>query len=184
MIVNVLDTEWSCYDGNAFPAGETAEIIEFGLSMIDLRSAQIIKRVCMPIVPCRSKISAYCTELTGWTAAKLFKQGMSLQEACRRLSEKYGAYGRLLAVDTDNEAQSVKEQCESFGLKYPFGPSTINVSTLYGLLTGKRSNLGLSTMLQSMGLQFEGRQHYAYDDSYNLGRLFLELLKKGQIQLD
>jgi len=62
-IVNVLDTELTCYPDNIFPPGEQKEIIQIGLSMVDLRSLTIVKRVSIPVVPQMSKISQYCTDL-------------------------------------------------------------------------------------------------------------------------
>lgn len=182
-IVNVLDTEWTCYPDGVFPPGESPEVIEFGLCTVNLKLRQIVKRVSLPVFPTKSKVSAYCTELTGWTYDQLRKQGTTFAEACRRLAEKHAAGGRLLVVDTDDEAPKVREQCAGFGVVYPFGEATLNVSTLFALLTGERSNLGLPAMLQKLELTFEGRRHFGYDDSYNEARLFLALLERGAIKL-
>lgn len=182
-IANVLDLELTCYEGGAFPEGERAEVIEVGLTMVDLTSLAVIKTLSIPVVPVFSRVSPYCTELTGWTEAKLKRQGVPFAEACRRLCEKYGAVNRLLVVDTDDETDIVKSECALLGVSYPFGESMLNVSTLFALLTGQKSNLGLDRMLDALGLAFQGKRHRGADDSLNIAYLLVALLKRSRFQL-
>ena len=179
-IVNVLDTDLTCYPDNIFPPGEQKEIIQIGLSMVDLRSLTIVKRVSIPVVPQMSKISQYCTDLTGWTYAKLSRQGVTFAEACRRLV-KNGSVGRLLVTDTDDELQPFRNQCALAGVNYPFGDSVLNLSTVFALMADQRRNLPLEAKLAQFGLKFEGLQHRADVDAFNIARLFIELVSKGRL---
>ncbi|HEY9788030.1 MAG TPA: 3'-5' exonuclease [Candidatus Obscuribacterales bacterium] len=187
-IANVLDLELTCYEDGVFPEGERAEVIEFGITMVDLPTRTILKTLSIPVIPTMSTVSPFCARLTGWTPAKLNRSGVPYAEACRRILEKYGGRNRLLVVDSDDETEIVRVQCALSGngiapVEYPFGTSQLNVSTLFELLTGEKSNVGLDKMLELLGLQFEGRRHRAGDDSKNIARVLLKLLEKGSFKL-
>ncbi len=181
--VNVLDAELTCYPDNLFPPGEQKEIIQIGLSMVDLPSLTIIQRVSIPVVPVMSKVSQFCTDLTGWTEARLRRQGVPFAEACRRLA-KYGAVGRLLITDSDDELEPFRSQCAATGVQYPFGSNVLNLSTVFTLMANQRRNLSLTAKLAQCGLTFEGMPHRADVDAFNLARLFIELVSKGRLACD
>ncbi len=182
-ILNVLDLELSCYPDNVFPDGERQEIIEFGLTTVDIRARQIVQSLSLPIIPTMSKISSYCTELTGWTEAKLRRQGMPFSEALRRLSTKHGARNRTLVTDADNELETIRIQCQLLGLACPFGNGYINVSTILSLLTGETRNLSLPEKLALFGLDFQGALHSGKDDSFNNARLLLTIVERCNLSL-
>lgn len=182
-VVNVLDTERTCYENGVFPPGEREEIIEIGLCMVDVAARKIIKTVSIPVIPTMSKVSPYCTALTGWTEEKLRRQGVPFPEAVRRLREKYGSRNRLLITDSDKETRVICEQCELAHLEFPFGDARLNVSTVFALLSGQRRRLGLEKMLEMLGLTFAGTLHRGSDDATNIARIFLELLARGSFSL-
>ncbi|MBK7750630.1 MAG: exonuclease domain-containing protein [Candidatus Obscuribacter sp.] len=174
-IANVIDLEMSCYPGGVFPDGERQEIIEIGLTTVDLMTRRIITTRSLPIIPTMSSISPFCTELTGWTEAALNKQGMSFEEAIRRLTEKYGSLNRLLVSDSAGDRKMVDWQCAMFGLKSPFGDDELNVSVLFSMATRVYRNVSLEEKLLRVGLKFEGLPHRGADDSYNIARLLFEV---------
>lgn len=174
-IANVLDLELSCYPSGIFPADERQEIIEFGLTTIDLRTMRIIKTVSLPVVPTMSSISPFCTELTGWTEAALRKQGVSFAQAVRWLTEKNGSRNRLLVTDSAGDRRAVEMQCAIAGVMAPFGDHELNVSVLYSMVTGDFRNVKLEEKLRRVGLAFEGRPHRADNDSRNIARLLAAL---------
>ncbi|MBL8085628.1 MAG: exonuclease domain-containing protein [Candidatus Obscuribacter sp.] len=180
-IANVIDLELSCYPGGIFPADERQEIIEVGLTVVDLMSMRVLKTHCMPVIPTMSSISPFCTELTGWTEEALKKQGMPFEEAVRRLTEKYGSKNRLLVSDSAGDRKFVDWQCSMFGLSSPFGDDELNVSVLYSIAKGDFRNVKLEEKLEKVGLTFQGRPHRAADDSLNMARLLIELYK-GKIE--
>lgn len=181
-IANVLDTEATCYEGGVFPPGEMQEVIEFGITTVDLASRRIVKTISIPVLPVMSSVSPYCTQLTGWTHARLLKQGVAFSEALRRLKEKHGARGRLLVTDSNGDLELVGSQCRQLGVVYPFGEDHLNVATLFALLTRQRRNLSLEEMLAAVGLTFEGTPHRAGTDSRNIARLLLALLDRGSFE--
>ncbi len=182
-ILNVVDLELSCYPDAIFPDGQRQEIIEIGLTTVDIRSRKILRSLSLPIIPSKSKISSFCTELTGWTEAKLKRQGMPFSEALRRLSEKYGAKNRTLITDSDDELGTIRAQCELFGLECPFDSGYINVSAVLSLLSGETRNLSLPDKLALFGLEFQGVQHSGKDDSLNIARLLLAIVERSNFSL-
>lgn len=178
-IANVLDTEWTCYE-DGFPTGESPEIIEVGITEVDLESLTIIRTLSIAVKPVKSKVSPYCTALTGWTEAALKRQGVPLSEACRRVAQKYGGVNRLLVTDCGSEAPSMKAECELANVEFPFGEEQLNVSVLFALVTGNRKRLSLTDMLNAVGLEFEGVLHRAGDDSKNIARLFIKLTEMSR----
>lgn len=179
-LVNVLDTELTCYADGVFPEGERQEIIEFGLTTVNLNTLEIVKTVSIPVIPVMSAVTPYCTELTGWTMAKLQKQGVTYAEACRRLSAKHGTIGRLLVVDSVGDVTSVRNQCALMAVPFPFGEEHFNVSTYFNLVTRQKRKLSLEEKLAVLGLRFEGVQHRAAPDSANIARLLIALVKSGR----
>ena len=182
-IINVLDLELSCYPDGVFPPGEQKEIIEVGLATLNLRTRTIVRTISMPVIPTMSRISPFCTALTGWTEAKLRRQGMPMGEVCRLLAEKHGALNRLLATDTSGDPEFFLSQCRLMGIAFPFGPERLNVSTLFALLTGEMKNLGLALMLEKVGLTFEGLPHRGDNDARNIARLLLKLIENSSFPL-
>lgn len=177
-LANVLDLELSCYPDGKFPEDERQEIIEIGLTTVDLRDMRIVAVRSIPIIPTMSSISPFCTELTGWTEAALKKQGVDFEEAIRRLSEKYGSKNRLLVSDSAGDRKFMDWQCAMFGKASPFGDDELNVSVLFSLYTGQFENITLEAKLEKLGLKFEGRPHRADSDSLNIARLMVELKRR------
>lgn len=182
-ILNVLDLELSCYPDDKFPAGEQKEIIEFGITTVDLSKLTILQSFSLPIIPTMSSISPYCTELTGWTEAKLKRQGMPFSEALRRIEKKYGGKNRTVVTDSDKELDAVRAQCQLMGLPCPFGSGYFNVSTFIAVLTGELRNLSLPEKLALFQLEFDGSLHSGKDDSRNIARLLIEMATRGRIQI-
>jgi inhibitor of KinA sporulation pathway (predicted exonuclease) len=182
-IANVLDTELTCYPDGIFPEGQVPEIIDIGLVEVNLQALEIQRCISIQVVPVKSMVSPFCTELTGWTYAKLLKCGVPFKEACRRLTEKYASKGRLLVTDSNGDVESFKRQCPRSrgrlrpGIHFPFGEDRFNVSTLFSLVTGQEKNLSLEAKLEFLGMKFEGTPHRAVVDATNIARLWIKLLE-------
>lgn len=162
-IANVIDVEH-----------DNGRLIEIGLTTVAIAERQILQSYSLPIKP-DFELTPEVSKLTGWTTAKLHRQGISKEEALRRLLSSYGAANRLLVSDHSDEVPFLED---ALGVK--LSPHRLNVSVLLALLTGNDINLGLEEMLAMYGMQFEGRQHNGADDSKNIARLFLKLLPEPQ----
>ena len=154
------------------------EIIEIGITTIDLTNLQILKSYDMPIINIQP-IEKEITELTGWTDAKLKRQGIPLEKALARIAEKYGPINRLLVVDQATETEPFETQASLGKESYdPFGKDRVNVSSLYKIVSGDHDDSrSLKHMLRYFGMEFEGTLHRAHDDSKNIARLFIAMMK-------
>lgn len=175
-IICCIDAEYTCDNIPSLAAGE---LIEIGVTTINFKERKIIQSYSLPIKSEHALISDYCTKLTGWTKSKLNRQGMNIEEAYKRLY-KYGCYNRLLVVDTKDEIRQLNMQFQvqnPYFHKVPLGDEIVNVSTLFNLKTKEMGNFSLEDMMDKVGLKFEGLPHRASVDSFNIAKLFLELIK-------
>jgi inhibitor of KinA sporulation pathway (predicted exonuclease) len=87
VLLNVVDVEATCWDGRP-PEGQTNEIIEIGLTVVDLEAVKRVAKHRILVRPARSAVSGFCTELTGLTQAEV-DGGVSFAEACRTLAKEH-----------------------------------------------------------------------------------------------
>jgi inhibitor of KinA sporulation pathway (predicted exonuclease) len=83
-LINVVDVEATCWEGQP-PPGQVSEIIEIGLTVVDLEQRARLAKHRILVRPQRSKVSAFCTELTSLTQDEV-DQGVTFAAACRILA--------------------------------------------------------------------------------------------------
>lgn len=84
----VVDLEATCWKTRPNPPpGQSHEIIEIGWAILDTESdpPTITSNGTFLVKPVRSIVSEFCTELTTITPELLEAEGMTLEEAFRRL---------------------------------------------------------------------------------------------------
>ncbi len=172
----VVDVESTCWEGQP-PRGQISEIIEVGLCVVDLQLLERVERVSLMVKPARSEISPFCTELTGITST-MVATAAPLSEAVRILRDRYRAADRLLVSWGDYDRNQFVRNCETYGLKYPFGPTHLNVKTLFSIAHGLPREMGIPAACRQVGLRMEGTHHRGVDDAWNIGRLFCLLLQR------
>lgn len=182
-LVNVIDVEATCYPGRVFPPGETQEIIEVGIAVVDLRARKIVDNHSLPIRPMFSTVSPFCTELTGWTQEELDRIGMTYQEAADILVNRFDAKNRAWASQGNTDKYFFEKETKLTGVPYPFGAEHCNIAFLTSLLTGRSKQLGLKKALRLFGLEMEGTHHRAKFDAYNSARQLLEIVKRASFKI-
>src|SRR5438445_446684 len=88
-LLNVVDVEATCWNGPV-PPGQSGEIIEIGLCVVDLEARRRVDRAAIMVAPQSSTVSAFCTKLTSLTPADV-ADGLTFEQACALLVEQYGA---------------------------------------------------------------------------------------------
>lgn len=88
------------------------------------------------------------------------------------------------AILTDGSwdmSKFMNTQCRLSRLRYPqFAKKWINIKKFYGnFYKVPRTQTKLSSMLEKLGLQYEGRPHSGLDDSRNIARIALRMLQDG-----
>lgn len=176
-LLNVIDVEATCWDGEP-PPGAVSEIIEIGLTVVDLARGERVARHRILVRPTRSQVSDFCTELTGLTQAEV-DQGVDFADACKLLAAEHHAGPRAWASWGDYDRHQFNRQCRATGTTYPFGSRHINVKTLFTQAHGLAKRPGMVEALQIAGLPLEGRHHCGEHDSWNIAALALALTRLG-----
>lgn len=176
-LLNVVDIEATCWDGQP-PPGAVSEIIEIGLTVVDLRARRRLARHRVLVRPARSAVSAFCTELTGLTQQEV-DTGLPFREACALLASEHAAGARPWASWGDYDRNQFTRQCRATATPYPFGRRHTNAKIPFTLTHGLRKRPGMATALRIAGLPLEGRHHSGADDAWNIAALILDLADRG-----
>ncbi|MEV0473216.1 3'-5' exonuclease [Streptomyces prunicolor] len=176
-LLNVVDVEATCWDRGQ-PPGAVSEIIEIGLTVVDLATAERLARHRILVRPARSTVSAFCTELTGLTQHEV-DGGVGFAEACRLLAAEHHAGSRPWASWGDYDRNQFTRQCQSTRTPYPFGRHHTNAKAAFTEAYGLRKRPGMAQALEIAGLRLEGRHHRGEDDAWNIAALVLHLSERG-----
>ena len=171
----VVDVESTCWKG-APPPGQSSEIIEIGLCPIDLKTLTRTQKRSILVKPVRSQVSRFCTELTT-LSPDMFARAGSLADAIDVLKTEYCSQNRLWASWGDYDRRQFERVCRDQGVAYPFGPSHLNVKSLFAAAAGNRHETGLDGAYKRLGLTMEGTHHRGDDDAWNIAQILCRLLK-------
>ncbi|MEV6325346.1 3'-5' exonuclease [Nocardia sp. NPDC051787] len=176
-LLNVVDVEATCWDGPA-PVGSVSEIIEIGLTVVDLDSCARIAKHRILVRPDRSTVSEFCTELTGLTQAEV-DTGIEFADACRLLASEHQAGLRPWASWGDYDRKQFEWQCAAADVEYPFGKRHTNAKQVFSESYGSNRRQGMASALRIAELPLEGRHHRGADDAWNIAALVLDLIGRN-----
>jgi inhibitor of KinA sporulation pathway (predicted exonuclease) len=174
----VVDIEATCWNGKT-PPGEENEIIEIGITPLDIATGEPLSKDSILVKPTRSTVSDFCTQLTTLTQEQV-NQGIPFAEACQILKQKYRAADRVWASYGDYDRKQFTKQCESFGVKYPFNPRHINVKTLFAIMYALPKEVGMAKALEILNLPLEGIHHRGGDDAWNIAKILSQLILRSR----
>ncbi|WP_299709254.1 3'-5' exonuclease [uncultured Tenacibaculum sp.] len=166
----VIDIEATCWNGK-IPAGQVNEIIEFGISELDIETGEISKNKGILVKPERSEVSPFCTELTTITQDLLDKEGISFKEACRQIREDYNAKEYVWASYGAYDLKMIKNQCKIRGVEYPLSQEHVNVKEFFTEVKGLRRKVGMKGALHILDIPLEGTHHRGVDDAKNIAKI-------------
>lgn len=174
--VLVVDVESTCWDRRP-PQGEISEIIEIGLCTVDLASLERLERRCIWVRPMRSRVSDFCTQLTSITP-EMLEGAQPLAAAVKILKTEYHAADRLFVSWGDYDRNQFQRNCREYNLEYPFGPTHLNVKTLFATALGLAKETGIDAAFDKLGLTMDGTHHRGVDDAWNIAQLFCLLYRR------
>jgi inhibitor of KinA sporulation pathway (predicted exonuclease) len=177
-LLNVVDVEATCWEGQP-PPGSVNEIIEIGLTVVDVEARERVAKHRILVRPQRSAVSEFCTELTGLTQAEV-DTGVTFAEACRTLARDHEAGMRRWASWGDYDRKQFERQCRASNTQYPFGKRHTNVKAAFTIAYGLRKRPGMAQALEIAGMPLEGRHHSGADDAWNIAGLVLDLADRRQ----
>jgi inhibitor of KinA sporulation pathway (predicted exonuclease) len=173
-LINVVDVEATCWEGRP-PPGQVSEIIEIGLTVVDLDRRVRLAKHRILVRPRRSSVSAFCTELTSLTQQEV-DQGVTFAEACRFLARDHESNKLPWASWGDYDRKQFTRQCQQTGVEYPFSGDHTNAKLRFTQAHNLRKRPGMAQALDHAGLPLEGRHHRGDDDSWNIAALILHLV--------
>lgn len=176
-LINIVDVEATCWDGQP-PPGQVNEIIEIGLTVVDLDEGTRLGKHRILVRPQRSRVSAFCTELTSLTQEEV-DGGLSFGEACRLLATEHESNRRPWASWGDYDRNQFTRQCKHTGTEYPFSGDHTNAKLRFTEALSLRKRPGMARALEIAGLPLEGRHHRGDDDSWNIAALVLHLRSRN-----
>lgn len=174
----VIDVEATCWSGEP-PPGERSEIIEIGICLLDVDTAERASRASLIVRPEHSTVSEYCRALTTLSQEDV-DAGMSLREACRQLREEYHSAERLWASYGDYDRKKIQRECRHREIEYPFGDAHLNVKNLFAVVYRLPREVPLDLALGLVGFPLEGTYHRGDADAWNIARLLGHMLKQAR----
>ena len=174
----IIDLEATCWRDEP-PPGESSEIIEIGLCVLNLQTLERTHKRSLLVRPERSTVSEFCTELTTLTQAEV-DAGMTLAEACQILQDTYLSRRRTWASFGDYDRRMLQRCCEQSGIPFPMGRTHLNVKNLHALVYGLESEEELVSTLTRHGHSLEGTHHRGHDDAWNIALVLAELLRPAR----
>ena len=172
----VVDIEATCWNGKT-PDDMESDIIEIGICLLDVHTGEITDNRGIMVTPERSTISPFCTELTTITPELIAQEGIPFKEALKILKNEYDTQSRAWASFGAYDLKQFQRQCTALKRGYPFGPSHINVKTLFALKQKLGHELGMAGVLKMLNIPLEGTHHRGVDDAKNIAKILREILK-------
>jgi inhibitor of KinA sporulation pathway (predicted exonuclease) len=170
----VVDLELTCGKGDF-----DREIIEIGYAVLDLLSLNILSRGKHYVKPRKSKITPYCTALTGITQEFIDQNGIPLERATKLMvrdgfrAMSWGSWGI-------GDLEAMQKECELKKAVYPFGIHYTNIQFIYSMLKGREAKTNLKNALCEAGITPEGVWHSGEADAVNTAALLAHTLDKAR----
>jgi inhibitor of KinA sporulation pathway (predicted exonuclease) len=101
-------------------------------------------------------------------------------EACSILKRDHLTRERSWASWGDYDRRQFERQCDATGVPFPFGPTHLNLKTLFAVAHVLQREVGMEAALQRLGMPLEGTHHRGVDDAWNIARVFATLLPSRQ----
>jgi len=183
--VFVVDVEATCWETREEQGNQPNEIIEIGICELSVRTGQIKDCFGYIVKPRFTKVTPFCTQLTGWTQAEI-DEGSDISDVLPAIVRDYGLTKDHVWFSC-GEYDKVKLGTGGRGsLRDLYGISRdqaifeqmrhVNIKTLYALKHRLSKEMGMDRMLQHMGEKLEGRHHNGADDAANIAKIVRHVL--------
>jgi inhibitor of KinA sporulation pathway (predicted exonuclease) len=179
----VCDVEATCWASPQEQGDVPNEVIEIGICELHLKSGQILNKRSYVVRPQLSTVSAFCTELTGWTQEAV-DAGKTIDEVLFEIRRdyaitknhvwcSYGEYDRVKLSSDDHQSGGLYKL---YGIQREQNPfaymrAHYNIKTLMAMKERLDREMGMARALAYYKLELEGRHHSGADDAYNIAKI-------------
>ncbi len=172
----VIDVESTCWAGMV-PTTEVNEIIEVGVAVIDTfkKDIVIVEGCSLIVKPVYSRVSEFCTQLTGWTQEAV-DEGATFEDTCLWLQDKYDTRYRTWGSWGNYDKNMFVEQCKTRHINYPFSWNHLNIQNFTSLKYGWKKGRGMMKALNKLDIPHTGRHHNGGDDAHNIAKILCKAL--------
>lgn len=170
----VVDTEGTCWED--MPRQEQllkTEIIQIGITQINLVTKRIEKTKSYFIKPTKTEISKYCEMLTHITPELIQQEGISLARASKLIRNEFPTTRAYWGAWGDDDIL-IKKECIEKNAVMPFSDRFLNFQELYSMKNGLLKPVSLRNVMEKLELEFRGTHHRADDDSFNTAKVILK----------
>ena len=171
----VVDLETTCTNEHAEQFQN--EIIEIGLSVVNLQTLTAEKNLSLLIKPQRSEVTDFCTKLTGITPEDV-ADGLLLPEACEILINEYQTNQYLWGSWGDFDRLIVNRECKQYKAKFPFNRQHLNIKADFALTYGLDELIGLDKATKLVNLAFIGQHHRGVDDARTTAQILIGMINR------
>lgn len=183
--VVVVSVRTTCWEKGTRPEDEEHEIIEMGMCILDIPTLSIGQPESVILRPQRSKISAFCTELTTLTQEQVDAEGIAFPQLCLQLRyHKMQEYA--WASFGEDHRLLIERECLVRQTPYPLNALHLNVRLLTTFHLQLAQAPSMARTLQMLGLPLqEGRR--AGDATRSCARVlafFLAQLRRQSLATD
>lgn len=182
----VIDVESTCWETPEEQGDQPNELIEIGIVSLALSSLAVKQKRSYAIKPRFTKVSEFCTKLTGWRqedmdaapdiAKVLVEIGEEFKITRNHVWFSCGEYDR---IKLSNDAA----QSGSIGFLYTPLDNPIarmrahyNIKTLFALKYSLPREMGMMKMLAYINEQATGKHHNGADDAENIAKIVKHFL--------
>jgi len=181
-IVNVIDLEATCWSGNP-PTGQYSEIIEIGICEVNLLDCEMESKRSILVAPEASKVSDFCTNLTGHTQKELDDKAVPFEAAMQILLDEYGMKSRVMVSWGDYDRKMFDRAYNARGNQRPWQWRHLNLKAMFSMLRNPEREVGMDTALKLLKLPLIGRHHNGADDAANIAAILLDLQRSVMVDI-
>lgn len=176
----ILDLEATCWLGK--PPKGINEIIEIGAVKINGYGevkgyfSKLIKPEVNPV------LSGFCKKLTG-----IKQEQINVADGFVKVIEQFHDFIEVENNDYvlfswgNNDRPYLESNCKLHNIETNWLTPFVDMREKYLGFNGNKKKSGLKHIVESEGFEFEGDQHSAYVDAYNLSKIFIKYLDEWHI---
>jgi inhibitor of KinA sporulation pathway (predicted exonuclease) len=184
--VFVVDVEATCWETKEEQGTQPNELIEVGICVLELKTGKILDPSGYVIKPRFTKVSPFCTKLTGWTQADV-DDAVDVVPTIMQIEQDYGITKNHVWFSC-GEYDRLKLSCSGpgslghlYGVTRDVNPfermrSHVNIKTLFAMKHKLTREKGMEGMLNILGEKLEGRHHNGMDDACNIAKIVRHVL--------